>query len=189
VYAISSRPRPNWACNTMDRPFNVSRSMAQFVRRRLPNRENVAYSIPSSIRPQWDERTKDQVSLSRRTSIYDGICKDGSFRIYQPIYEISSQLVDISGQCPKGFSGLKLAATPKNWKTRHYNHYLRLGGQERASEPLPRRRFVSGLRYHIPYMPFGQSPFTSSICSFSPNGLFSGRYFSTYTAVRPLSLT
>jgi hypothetical protein len=126
----------------MDRPFHVSRSTAQFVRRQLPNYENVAYSIPSRTRTQKNERTKDQVAFSEGTSIDDRFCKSGSVPTYQALHEISSQHVNISGH-PQRFNSLKLAATPRNWKTRHYNHYLRLHGQERLSNPSSRRRHFS----------------------------------------------
>jgi hypothetical protein len=153
----------------MDRPFHVSRSTAQFVRGRLPNCKIVAYSIPSRTRALRGERTKGLVSYSRGTS------KDDK--------------VNISGQWPSGSNGLKLAATPVNWKTRHYNHYLSLDGQERLSDPSSRRGIVSRSRCHVRYMPLGQCACaTSTICSFAPNGWFSGRHFSTSTAVRPLSL-
>lgn len=168
----------------MDRPYHVSRSTAQFVRRQLPNCENVAYSIPSCTRTQKDEKTKDQASHSRKTSIDDRFCKDGSM----PTYEISSQHVNISGQCPKGFNSLKLAATPKNWNTRHYTHCLRLHGQERLSYPSLRRKLLSRSRYLGRYLPFDQGRHPGSVCSFAPNGWISGRLFGTSAAVRSLSL-
>jgi len=151
----------------MDRPFHVSCSTAQFVRRRLPNCENVAYSILLRTTALKGERTKGQVSYSRGTS------KDDK--------------VNISGQWPSASNSLKLAATPVTWKTKHYNHYLRLDGQRRLSDPS-RRGILSRSRYHVRYMPLGQCAYaTSAVCSFAPNGYFSGRYFSTSTAVRPLS--
>ena len=163
----------------MGRPFYVSRSTAQFVRRRLHNCENVAYSTPSRTGTQKDERTKDQVFYSGGTCIDDRFCKDGSVPTYQAIHGISSQHVNISSQCPKEFNSLRLTATPKNWKTRHYNHYPRLHGQERLSDPSSRRRLMSRLRYH------GQGLYGNSACSFVPNGWVSGRFFSTSAAVRP----
>jgi hypothetical protein len=171
----------------MDRPFHVSRNSAQFVRRRLPNCEIVAYSIPSRTRTEKDERTKERVSYSRGMSKEDRVFVDGSFPAYHAIHEISSQHVNISGHCQKGSNSLKLAATPENWMTRHYNHYLRLDGQERLSNPPSRRRILPRSRYHVRYPPFGQVLYGSPVCNFASNGWFSGRVFSTSAAVRPLS--
>ena len=161
----------------MDCSFHVLRSTAQFVRRRLPNCENVAYSIPSRTRTQKDERTKEQVSYSRGTSKEDRVCKDVRVPTYQAIHGISSQHVNISVQCPKESNSLKLVATPGNWKTTHYNHYLRLDGQERLPDPSSRGRILSRSRYHVRYPPFGQGLYSSPVYDFAPNRRFSGTIF------------
>lgn len=172
----------------MDRPFHVSRRTAQFVRRQLPNCESFTYSIPSRSRIQKDKGAEGQVSYSGETSIDDRFCKEGSVPTYQTIPEVLSQHVNISDHCPKGFNSLNLAATRKNWRPRHYNHYWRLQRQERLSNSSSRRRILSRSRYHDRYLLFGQGLHASSVCSFAPNGSFSGRLFRTSAAVRPLSL-
>lgn len=169
----------------MDRPFHVSRSTAQFVRRRRPYRDNGAYSISSYTRSQKDEWMKDQASGSVRTSIDNRICTDESVQAYQATRNTSHQHVDISSQSPNGLNKFKLGTKLKDCKTRHYNHYLRLNENGRVSDPSSRRRLRSKLKY-IRYIPFNQVPLTSSIGGFPPAGWCSGRPFSTSAAVRPI---
>ncbi len=170
----------------MEQRFHVSRRTAQLVRRRLPYCENAAY--PTSWYPKSEKgrQRKDQASVSGRMIVADGICNDRSVQTNEALHHILSQGVRISSQSPTELKNFKLGATPKDWKTRQYTHSPRLDRNKVVSDQLSRRSLRSGLRYHLPYMPFSQASFTSSICGLPPAGRCSGRHFSVSAAVRPI---
>jgi hypothetical protein len=168
----------------MDRPFYASRTTAQFVRSRFRYREDVAYSISSNTRSLKDERTRDHGSSSWKTRMSDKVCTSGGVQDYQVMYNVSLQHIEISGgQSQEGLEHLKLGATLRKWRTRPYNHYLRLSENVSVSEPSSRRRPQLELRHPMKYVPFNQVSITSPIYGFPSSRQCFGRNFTTSPAV------
>lgn len=166
----------------MDRPFHISRRVVQFVTRRHPYFENVAYSTSSYTRLQTDEWMNDQVSVSGRISIDNIIYTDGCVGSCQTIHSTSRQHATISSQSSEG---LKFGTIPTDWKMKYHNRYMRLSKNGPVINSSSQQG-QSGLKYNTDYILFSQVLLASSTFGIPPTERCLGRNFSTSAAVRSI---